>query len=300
MHMRLEHFDLNLIIALHALLQERSVTRAAERLNLTQPAMSAALRRLRLSFKDDILVTHGKKMMPTAHALGLIPLVENALATMQALVATAAKFEPGKSQRLFRIAASDYITTVVISPLLPELAAQAPSIRLEIVAPSPDVILRLEQGGIDCLVTPEQFLSPDHPRRLLFEERHVVVGWKKNPIFRKKLTEQIYNSCGHIVVELARAPTFAESQLRLRGDHRRIEVIAPSFTIVPSLLPNTHRITLMHERLAKAMLPKFPLAMAPLPFELPLMREMVQYHAAREADAGLHWLINKLMTKAAN
>ena len=296
--MRLEHFDLNLLIALHALLQEKSVTRAARRLNITQPAASAALRRLRETFKDDILVVHGKKMMPTAHALGLLPLVENAIATMQALVSTAATFEPATSQRMFRIVASDYVTTVLISPLLPELAAEAPRIRLEILAPSPDVATRLEEGAIDCLVTPEQYLSPEHPRLLLFEESHVVVGWKKNPIFRRKITEEIFHSCGHIVVELGRAQTFIEGQLRLRGDHRRIEVIAPSFTIVPSMLPNTDRITLMHERLARAMLPKFPLAIAPLPFEIPLMREMIQYHQAREADAGLRWLIAKLLRKA--
>lgn len=296
--MRLEHFDLNLLIALHALLQEKSVTRAAKRLNITQPATSAALRRLREAFKDDILVAHGKKMMPTAHALGLLPLVENAIATMQALIATAATFEPATSQRMFRIVASDYVTTVLICPLLADLAAEAPNIRLEILAPSPDVTMRLEEGSIDCLVTPEQYLSPEHPRLLLFEERHVVVGWKGNPIFRKKITEAIYQSCGHIVVELDRAQTFIESQLRMRGDHRRIEVVAPSFTIVPSMLPNTNRITLMHERLAKAMLPKFPLAIAPLPFEIPLMREMIQFHQAREADAGLRWLIGKLMSKA--
>ena len=128
----------------------------------------------------------------------------------------------------------------------------------------------------------------------------MVVGWKKNPIFKKPLTEDVYHSCGHIVVELGSAQTFAESQLRLRGDHRRIEVVASSFTIVPWMLPNTNRITLMHERLAKAMLPKFPLAMAPLPFDLPAMREMVQYHRAREADGGLKWLINKLVKKAAD
>jgi LysR family transcriptional regulator, nod-box dependent transcriptional activator len=292
--MRLDNFDLNLLVALHALLEECNVTRAAERLHLSQPAMSAALRRLRLAFNDDILVAHGKTMVPTSHAQSLAPIVAQALVSMQSLVSSSTVFDPKMSQRLFRIAASDYISTVLISPLLAELETDAPSVRLEIAAVSVDSLPMLERGMIDFMITPEQFLSPTHPKQLLFEERHVVVGWKDNPVFGKPLTERAYYSCGHVAVEIAGRPSFAEERLKLGGDRRRIEVVASSFTMVPWMLPKTRRLGVMHERLAQAMLPILPLAVAPLPFTMAPMREMIQFHNARTSDGGLQWMLQRI------
>lgn len=297
--MRLDHFDLNLLVAFHALLETRNVTRAAERLHLSQPAMSAALRRLRTSFNDDILVPHGKKMVPTAHALRLAPLVAQALVAMQALVSSSTMFDPATSQRTFRIAASDYVTIVLITPLLAVLAAEAPSVRVEIMPPSPDSLSLLERGMIDIMVAPEPFLSDDYPKELLYEERYVVVGWAENPVFRQPLTDEAFYGCGHIVVELSQRPSFAEQQLRAMGDRRRVELVASSFATLPWMLPHTMRLGLMHERLARVMLPILPLSMAPLPFPMPLMRQMAQYHHARAGDSGLQWLITKLHQQSA-
>jgi DNA-binding transcriptional LysR family regulator len=297
--MRLQQFDLNLLVAFHALLEEHSVTRAAERLNMSQPAMSAALRRLRESFNDEILIPHGKKMVPTSHAQGLAPLVTQALINMQALLSSSMVFDPATSQRVFRIAASDYITVVLIAPVIADLETTTPGVRVEVVPTSSESITSLERGTLDFILTPERFLAPNHPKHLLFEERHVVVGWNQNPIFNKPLTEEVFNAAGHIAVEISGQLAFVEGLLKERGDHRRIEVVASSFTIVPFMLPGTHRIALMHERLAKVMLDKFPLAIAPVPFELPSMSEMIQYHGARSHDGGLNWLLGKLLARAA-
>lgn len=297
--MRLNRFDLNLLVALHALLEEHSVTRAAARLNLTQSAMSAALRRLRESFNDEILIPHGKKMVPTSHAQGLAPLVAQTLINMQSLLSSSMVFDPATSQRTFRIAASDYITAVLVAPLLTELEAVTPGVRVEVMPPSSESVTLLERGTLDFLLTPEQFLAVDHPKQLLFEERHVVVGWDQNPIFSKPLTEEAFYTAGHVAVEISGRPTFAEEVLRERDDRRRIEVVAPSFVLVPFMLPGTHRIAVMHERLAKAMVDKFPLTIVPVPFAFPLMSEMIQYHRARSNDGGLNWLLGKLLAMAA-
>ncbi len=296
--MRLDNFDLNLLVALHALLEECNVTRAAARLHLSQPAMSAALRRLRIAFNDDILVAHGKTMVPTSHAQSLAPIVAQALVSMQSLVSSSTVFDPLTSQRLFRIAASDYISTVLIAPLLAELEADAPSVRLEITAVSVDSLPMLERGMIDFMLTPEQFLSPIHPKHLLFEERHVVVGWANNPVFSRALTEDAYYSCGHVAVEIAGRPSFAEERLRSGGDRRRIELVASSFTMVPWMLPGTGRLAIMHERLANVMLPILPLAVAPLPFAMAPMREMIQFHNARKTDGGLQWVLQRIKRQA--
>jgi LysR family transcriptional regulator, nod-box dependent transcriptional activator len=287
-------------VALHALLEECNVTRAAERLNLSQPAMSAALRRLRLALNDNILVAHGKTMVPTSHAQSLAPIVAQALVSMQSLVSSSTVFDPKTSQRRFKIAASDYISTVLIAPMLASLETDAPSVRLEIIAVSVDSLPMLERGMIDFMVTPEQFLSPVHPKKLLFEERHLVVGWKDNRVFNRPLTEEAYYSCGHVAVEIAGQPSFAEERMRSGGDRRKIEMVASSFTMVPWMLPGTGRLAIMHERLAQVMLPILPLKVAPLPFVMAPMREMIQFHNARASDGGLQWMLNRIVDHAGN
>ena len=201
--MRLNRFDLNLLVALNALLEEGSVTRAARRLNLSQPAISSALKRLREAFNDDLLVANGKRMVPTPHALSLAPLVAEALVSMQSLLASSTLFDPANSQRIFRIAASDYVTTVVIIPLLRDLAVAAPSVRIELTPPSAATANGMERGAIDLIISPEQFQDRGHPHDLLFEERHVILGCRDNPIFAAPITEDIYSRVGHVVVEMS-------------------------------------------------------------------------------------------------
>lgn len=292
--MRLDRFDLNLLVALNVLLEERSVTRAAQRLNLTQPAMSAALRRLRQAFNDELLVAHGKRMVPTPHAQSLAPMVADMIGSAQALIASSTLFDPATSHRAFRIAASDYITTILIRPLLGELATIAPNVRIEIVPPGPAIEAALERGAIDCAISPEQFQHAGQPQELLFSERYVLLGWSRNPIFSRPLTQRDYDEAGHVVVELADARAVVEDQVRAMGDRRRIEVVTASFTIVPWLLPDTNRIALVHERLARLFVDKLDLVYVDPPFAIPPMRETLQYHRSRATDGGLIWLKDRL------
>lgn len=296
--MRLDQFDLNLLIAFDVLIAERSVTRAAERLNLTQSAMSAALKRLRESFADDILVQHGKRMVPTAAALSLAPQVSAALLNMRGILASGMRFDPARSQRTFRIVASDYITTVLIGPALRMLHKEAPDVRIEINLPRSEILDQLEDGEIDLLISPEQFLSPHHPRQLLFEERHVVVGCSTNPVMRRRLDSEAYFASGHVATSVSRDGTFIDNYLRAQGEQRRIEVVCAAFSQVPWILPGTTRLALMHERLARELAPRLGLAIQEPPFPLPVMREMMQFHSARATDRGLSWLCDRLTTVA--
>ena len=292
--MRLERFDLNLLVAFKALLDERSVTRAAERLNITQPAMSAALRRLRTAFNDELLVASGKRMLPTPHAQTLAPLVDDIIAASRGLIASASLFDPATSQRQFRIATSDYVCAILIRPLLARIHDVAPEVAIQVVPVGADSIDDLEQGAIDCLIAPEPFVSRAHPSELLFEEGHVVVGWDRNPLFEVPMTLRDFENASHVVVEFSDSPSFAEDQVRSLGHRRRSEVSVPSFTMVPWMLPETQRIALMHDRLARLFVQFFPLAIARPPFALEPMREMLQYNSLRETDAGLQWLRDQL------
>lgn len=296
--MRLDQFDLNLLIAFDVLIEERSVTRAAERLNLTQSAMSAALKRLRDSFSDEILVQHGKRMVPTAAALSLAPDVSVALLNMRAILASGMRFDPAHSQRKFRIVASDYITTVLLGPALRLLHKDAPNIQIEITLPRSDILEMLDDGEIDLLISPEQFLSPHHPRELLFEERHVVVGCSSNPAMQQPLDAETYFASGHVATSVSRDGTFIDNYLRGQGEQRRVEVVCAAFSQVPWILPGTTRLALMHDRLARELAPQLGLMVQEPPFPLPVMREMMQFHSARKMDRGLSWLCEQLQMVA--
>lgn len=294
--MRFKGLDLNLLVAFNVLIETRSVSRAAEQMHLSQPAMSAALGRLREFFGDDLLVLQGKRMFPTAYAEALVPMVQDTLRQIDALISTSTSFDPASSQRTFRLIASDYITAAIIAPLSRRLAATAPMIRLESILPSDGSADLIAQGAFDLLITPEDFINPTQPAELLFEERHVIIGWNRNPLFAGPVSETDLLEASHVGIQMGnqRTSAFADKTMEQLGRPRRIDVMASSFTVVPWLIIETNRLSLMHERLARQMASMFPLAIAPIPFDFPMMREMMQFNRARANDEGLQWLREQL------
>ena len=294
--MRYNGFDLNLLAALDILIEERSVSRAAEKMNMSQPAMSAALGRLRTYFEDPVLGAHGKRMIPTAHALILQPMVREVLTSIEALLSVSATFDPARSQRHFRIGASDYLATIVFNTLIAQLQKAAPGVTLEIIPPFDGQMAMLDQGTIDILLTPAEHCSPDHPAEHLIDETYVVLGCGNNPMFDRPMTEEDFFSAGHVSVEIGRMnrTSFAEVNLRGFGARRRIEVLVASFLLAPDLIINTSRLTVMQERLAIAFSQRMHVRYQPLPFAFPVMREMVQYNRTRAEDTGLQWMIRQI------
>ncbi len=298
--MRFRGLDLNLLVAFDVLVETRSVSRAAERLNLSQPAMSAALARLRDYFDDPLLTAHGKRMHPTAHAEALWPQVRTCLRQLDELIATSAVVDPATSRRVFRIAGSDYLTAVVLAPMLSQLVKTAPGVGLDIQLTGEHVREQLENGKLDLAIMPDGYADPDNPAEMLFEEEHVLVGWRDNPLMAAPMDVAGFMAAAHVVVSVgtARTPAFADRHLEAMGLDRHIEVRAPSFNSVPMLIEGTHRLAVMHERLARRMGELFALAIQPMPIPVPVMRQVVQYHRARVGDAGLQWLREELRKAA--
>jgi DNA-binding transcriptional LysR family regulator len=294
--MRFKGLDLNLLMAFDALLDTRSVSRAADRMHLSQAAMSSALGRLREYFGDEILIVQGKRMYPTAFAESLVPRVKECLRHVEEVISTSPTFDPATSQRTFRVVASDYVTGVLLAPLVADLAHTAPRVRIDILLPHDDVVKQIEDGDIDLLITPEHYVSTELPAEVLYEEEHVVAGWSENPLVQKPISENDLFGAGHVAVSIGnqRVVSYGDKQLESLGKTRRVEVVAPSFTLVPWLLEGTQRLALMHERLAIAMARHFPIAYTALPFQMPPLREMVQFHFARASDEGLAWLRGEL------
>ncbi|KUR74972.1 LysR family transcriptional regulator [Novosphingobium sp. FSW06-99] len=298
--MRFKELDLNLLIVFATLMETRSVTRTGERLSLTQPAASAALRRLRAYFGDPMLVQVGKRMHPTPFAEALYPQIQRALTQVQHAIATPAGFDPATSSRRFRINASDYVMVAVLVELAARVRAHAPAIQLEVQLPTESNAEDLENGRIDVLIAPEQLLAPWHPSEFLYEEEQVVVGWNGNPALDGGLTEERFFAASHVGVALGvqRAATFADTQLARMGRQRRIAIEVASFASVPWFLQGTDRLAVLHKRLVRAMMPQFDLAYVPMPFPFPRLREMVQFHESRRDDAGLVWLREQLRQAA--
>jgi len=294
--MRFKGLDLNLLTAFDVLLEERHVTRAAKRLNLSQSAMSSVLRRLRDYFQDPLLIAEGKSLIPSAHALQLLPSIQQVLASAQHVVAHSRVFDPSTSNRHFRIGAADYVIIIVLGPLLKRLEHLAPRITFELLPLTDELMGELERGTVDLVVLPDFHLSPNHPAELLFEEEHVVQGWNRNPIFEEPFTEKVFASCGHVAVKMgeSRPTSFGEQQLAHMGMERRVEVEARYFMLVPHLLVGTQRIGITHERAARFFEKLLPLRTVPLPFSFPKLRAMIQVHSSRASDSGLRWLIDQI------
>lgn len=300
MAMRFGRLDLNLLVALDALLTEKSVSLAADRLCLSQSATSSALGRLREYFGDELLVVKGRHMILTARAEELIEPVRAVLEQIRTTISVAPEFDPLTADRQVRIMASDYTTQVLLAEVLAELEAEAPNMRFEIQPMSTTPIEAIERGYIDLLVTIDFAVSADHPSQFLFEDDYVVVGDAANPAMQGEMTRERYFELGHVTSRFGRAqmPAFEEWFTRRQKQQRRIEVVTPSFLALPGLVVGTKRITTMHRRLAQQVVNVFPLVMRELPFAIPPIREVVQWHITNNNDRALRWVIERLETVA--
>lgn len=168
--MNLHRIDLNLLVYLDALLRERNVTQAAQQLNLSQPAMSNGLRRLRSLFDDPLLVRTSEGMTPTERALELEPLVRDALAHIEQAVQPRSAFFPGEARGVFRIMASDYAESTLFPRVLGKLRSEAPGITLDIMTPSDVSFLDVERGKVDMVINRFDSMPQSFHQVLLWED----------------------------------------------------------------------------------------------------------------------------------
>ncbi|WP_226017015.1 LysR family transcriptional regulator [Novosphingobium sp. FKTRR1] len=294
--MRFQRLDLNLLVALDVLLSERSVSLAADRLCLSQSATSSALGRLRDYFGDELLVVKGRTMVLTARAEELIEPVRLVLEQIRTTIAIAPDFDPASCDRFIRLMASDYSTQVLLAGALAMLEAEAPNLRFEIQPMGDNPGDALERGQIDLLLTVDYVISPDHPSQVLFEDDYVVVGDAANPALQGEMTREKYFALGHVTARFgkSRTPAFDDWFVRRQKTQRRIEIVAPTFLSQPGLVLGTKRIATMHRRLATQVVANLPLALREVPFDIPPIREVVQWHISNNNDRALRWVVERL------
>ncbi len=298
--MRFEKLDLNLLVVLDALLTTRSVTRAAERIFLSQPATSLSLKRLREHFKDELLQPVGKSFVLTPLAAELAKPVHDVLLRVQAISRAQPMFDPATSQRRFVIDSSDYVISVLLAEVVKRATSVAPRMEFDLRTRSPQSPQLLQSGEIELLITPQFALVPGHPAELLFEDTFSCLVSPGHFSGKLPLSAEQYFGASHIGVEWGGGQrlTYDQRLIAVGKRARRQDVIAPSFTIVPQLLVGTPRIATLPTRLARQIAALFPLRVVECPVEIPAFAEHMQWHKYQERDPAIAWLRGLLIDVA--
>lgn len=244
--------DLNLLVTLEALLAEQNVTKAAARLHLSQPAVSAQLNRLRDVFDDPLLVPSHRGMTPTAKALELIEPLRQALEQVRFTLQSHGEFAPSRAKLTITIACSDYIQAAVIGPLLLDLRQSAPGLRLAIRHLTPALLEHdLANGDIDlAIATPgpgQSHLRSAH----LFDDTYVLIGRRHHPSLRRGISVKEYAALDHVIVSRKGGGfrTATDDALAALGCKRHVVLSASSFLFIPEIVATSDLVALVPRRL---------------------------------------------------
>lgn len=281
--------DLNLLKALDALLDERNVTRAAQRLSLTQPAVSAMLTRLRESFGDPLFVRTQRGITPTARALELAGPLKQILADVETMLQPPS-FDPAVAEMALTIAATDYALRAVVVPFLSELRRHAPGIRAVVLPVQHERLAgQLQRGDIDlALITPDT-TPPDLHARRLFDERYVCVMRADHPdAANNALSLDRFCSLDHALVSYhgGSLSGVTDEALAKIGRARRVTVSVTSFLVLPEILRSSDLIAVVPRRLAAH---ADGLAIFEPPVEIPCFTKTVAWHERTHHAPGHKW-----------
>jgi LysR family transcriptional regulator, nod-box dependent transcriptional activator len=304
--MQLNRFDLNLLIALDALLHERNVTRAAERVFVSQPAMSAALQKLRDYFNDPLLVRVGRDMELTPRGLSLVEPVREALLRIQVTLGTQPTFDQATVQREFTVIASVDAELRVMPGVLKRVTRDAPGVHCHIEGFSETTLSRLEYGDADLYIganTLRLFGLRNFPDWLrvvdLRPVQWVCVASKDHPTIRDELTEEQYRTLPHVIGwPVSHTMPLEEYVRRLLDVELNVRVTAQSLLEIPFLIAGTELISTLPERLATQLSAIAPIRTYPLPLRMQDTREVVAWHKRNEPDPGHAWLRDMLIEGA--
>lgn len=290
----LRQFDLNLLVAFDLLMQEQSVSRAAERLFVTQSAMSHILQRLRQQLDDPLLVKTPAGMKPTERAIALVEPVRTVLRDIERLIRPPEAFDPQTSQRSFVIAATDYIEVLLATRLVERINAQAPGVNLQFRRTGMGFpATELENGEVDVLLGFEVMLKP--PKlfccETLFDDGMACLVRAGHPTVGDTLSLEEYLKLPHMLISrTGTAGGQVDEWLAGRGLERRIALMVPHFLSAPLIVANTDLVLALPGRIAERFVRLAPLKTVPLPFELPRYGSVMVWHPLREKEQAHAWL----------
>ena len=302
--MNLAGVDLNLLVAFDALMEERSVTRAAARVGLTQSAMSNALARLRVVLEDPLFKKKSKEMVPTARASQLAGPVRSSLAQLKAALTEPLGFDATNSTRTFTISTTDYVEFLLVGSLLRDVTSEGPAIQINAKRPDQLFLLpeeELRDGSIDAAIG--FFPNPIVPRadirmQTLFEEQNVCIARSGHPGIRKAFGLEEFVRAGHVgIFYRPEGPGLIDTSIAALQSRRKLSAISRHFLAVPFIVAQSDLIAVVPERIAKAFKRFVPLRVFNLPFDLPVFTVRLVWLARNQDEPGHVWL-RKMILRA--
>lgn len=301
--MELRAIDFNLLVVLDALLTERNVSRAGERLGLSQPATSLALRRLRGMFGDELLVRVGREFHRTQLAEHLAEPLHEALGIIEGLIEYRPDFEPGTDRRVFRVAASDALEFLLLRPLLDRLAAEAPGVSIQVQPFAAGQTFSMgEAGDLDLILYPIGHFESHLAEQTLLHDRWIGAVWSECSEVGDTLTYEQFtelpaasvNWSWHDRSRQIPVPHAFHTFL----DDLHIPIADPYHFLRLFLLRGTNMVTLTYEKLARRVLEEADIRILELQFEVEPVEIGMMWHPQDTADPGHRWLRSQLLEVA--
>lgn len=287
--------DLGMLRTFDALMRERSVSRAAARLFLSQPAVSASLNRLREVFGDPLFTRTSHGVMPTSRAQALAPLVERALGSIAALL-EADRFEPERSNRIFRVAGSDHASRMLLPELSRRLVQAGSGVRVHWVPPGAwSLAEHLHNGELDIAVMSRIHVPQDIRTRLLYQDHYVYVLRKDHPLADQPVTLESFCATPHVFLGYGTSTLddLVDDVLQRAGHRRLPQIAVSSFAQIVHQLLHSDHAAVMGRRVALHYADQ--LHIQPLPFELPGYSSLLCWSPRGEADPGATWLREQVL-----
>lgn len=300
MRQQIAEIDINLLIALDALLADANVTHAAARLNITQSALSGRLTKLRQILNDPLFIpaSSGRGMTPTPHALALKPDLHRLLEELTRFIQSAHVFDPASSDRMFRIAASDNPAAMLAPDLLPLVRAQAPGVRIAFVLPDGDKIgERLEKGDVDLFIGAAADASSDLIGRTLFVEELATAQRKGHPRGTGPLTLDAFCELDHLLISTTGGgfTGIIDDALAEIGRRRRVSTSVQSYALAPLVLASTDCLCTLPRRFLERFTDHLDIFEPPVALETFALR--LFWHSRVTSDPAHIWL-RSLVLKA--
>ncbi len=283
--------NLNLFVALDALITDHSVSRAARRVGITQSAMSNSLRHLRKLFNDPLFLRSSHGIVPTPRAYELAGPVREALRLLERALSPKV-FDPAASSRTFVLITSDYVEFVLLPHLLGQISKHAPGVRIQTLPWALHHIPEeLARGNADLMIGFYDKVPVHHRETPLFEERYACIVRKGHPVVRNKLTLRTYTSLKHIMVsQSAGATSGIDRALAEIGHSRDVSLRVSHFLNVPSLVANTDLVAALSRRVAEPFARMLPLRIFEPPLRLRTSRVGMVWHDSLHDDPANRWL----------
>lgn len=291
----LRRLDLNLLVTLDVLLAEHNVTRAAERLNFSQPSVSVHLAKLREIFDDPLLLPGPRGMRPTARAEELREPLRQALEALERAVAPASPFDPAQARDTWRVAATDYGESAILLPALAGLRAAAPGTRIAVVEMVPSRIAKqAELGDIDLAFHTAEGSPLNLRRRTLFAERYVLAGRAGHPRLKRRPTLKQFCTLDQVIVspDGGGFSGVTDAALAEHGLERRVMLSVPHFLFLRSVLESTDLVAMLPERLVGN---SGTLQVVDAPLEVPGYEMAMLWHERSHRDPAHQWLREQIV-----